>query len=190
MGKLRRRPQGAHSGRADSHISVSLRAGHAFTLQAVETCGRGTVGGAICSRQPASPRHLHAEAHLSRALGLLQRLMGKTPFLPVLTLTPELASPVTCKGLPTCSPSGDSEATSPGLSLMEDHRFGQLLRPRAPAEAAARPTSPPTASSWTPHRFPLHIPSGLRSQLYLARQRVRKCGRDQGHSGRRAAGGS
>lgn len=31
----------------------------------------------LCSRRPASPRHLRPEAHLSRASGLLQRLMGK-----------------------------------------------------------------------------------------------------------------
>lgn len=146
----------------------------------------------LCSRRPASPRHLRPEAHLSRASGLLQRLMGKATDSCLSGRNPLSAHPHSDPraGFPSHV---RRRANLPPVRRLESHE-PLLVAPResllrSAAQAAAHPASPPSASSRTPHGVHLDIPPELRSQLYLARQRVKKCGRDQGHLRWRAAGG-
>lgn len=128
-------------------------------------------GSTICHSLKRAASYLHPEAHLSRAPGLLQRLMGKDschvrewlPFYPKPPLCPssalifEPAFPLTCKCLNT--PAGWlMQGTSPCLSPMGEPLHHPAAEARGPGQVAVHPASQLTAFPGTSHIFPAHSP--------------------------------
>lgn len=195
-------PWGTQSGRAGIHVSITLppyqAASHTFMLlvlcchpaaPSVWRCAGDsppTAGGAICQSLSAaaasSPQPPPSRAHLSRASGLTQRLLGKDtdsclsirkPLSVHPHSDPEPASPVMCESLQPCSQPADSES-----SLLTHWRTAasSAACPELPLRRQP-PPSQPTAFSTASHTA--HLASGLQSQCQLAQRRVKKGGRDQ-----------